>query len=277
MTVIYNIEAIKMASLGNDVVMLDPSVIYFTFSRIRPVFSCGRTIDSTYEQFISGELSPTDLPLLCVFTDGEGRYYSQNNRRLFLYKKLQSEGKLSVVPVRLRPLPSTKRMGHKYSPSKCSLTAKLMGRAGGAPPSGSSAPPAVDAEPTSTKSKSRSSSSSSLHEHPRAAAAPPDSSVSKAEVTTSSSKPQMEKSATHNTRMKKQQKKKGYKNTVREDSDEDNVNSNLADVLASLNKKHWLQGSEEEEEEEKEEKLTFLTKKSSRQNKKKNKGRSEEQ
>lgn len=114
------------AAGGGDVVQLDPSLIYFTFSRIRPLFSCGRTLHSTLEQIMNGTLTPQDLPLLCVFTDGAGRYYSQNNRRLYIYKQLQEEGKLRTVPVRLRPLPQTKRMSHKYSPSKCSLTAKVM-------------------------------------------------------------------------------------------------------------------------------------------------------
>eukprot|EP00796_Vickermania_ingenoplastis_P005727 gene5727-4088_t len=113
---------------GGGVTHVDPSHIYFTFSRIRPVFSCGRTIDSTLQQFMHGELCPTDLPLLCVFTDAAGRYYSQNNRRLYIFKQLKEKGFLTTVPVRLRPLPGTRRMAHKYSPSKCSLTARLMGR-----------------------------------------------------------------------------------------------------------------------------------------------------
>ncbi|KAH9601116.1 hypothetical protein LSM04_001657 [Trypanosoma melophagium] len=112
------------------IVELDPKIVYFTFSRIRGVFSCGRTIASTRDQFIRRELAPHDLPLLAVFTDGAGNYYSQNNRRLFLYKDLCSRGVLQTVPVRLRTLPDTRRMREKYTPEKCSLHATLK-REGG--------------------------------------------------------------------------------------------------------------------------------------------------
>lgn len=112
--------------------LIDPSLIYFTFSRIRPVFSCGRTIESTRQQFLKGELRVTDLPLLSVFTDGKGHFFSQNNRRLYLYKTLREGGLLETIPVRIRPLPSTKRMSEKYTPEKCALQAKLMGIGSGA-------------------------------------------------------------------------------------------------------------------------------------------------
>lgn len=118
-------------SSGEQIVDVDPTTIYFTFSRIRPCFSCGRTIESTTEQMTKCELKPTDLPLLAVFTDGK-HLYSQNNRRLYMYKQLKARGILQTVPVRLRPLPSTRRMATKYTPDKCALEATLMGEAAAA-------------------------------------------------------------------------------------------------------------------------------------------------
>ncbi|KAG5506455.1 hypothetical protein JKF63_05958 [Porcisia hertigi] len=110
-----------------QVVEVDPLLVYFTFSRIRPRFSCGRTIESTLQQFRDGELQPRDLPLLSVLTDGAHQhYYSQNNRRLYMYKQLRREGFLDTLPVRLRPLPQTKRMHAKYTPETCTLNATLM-------------------------------------------------------------------------------------------------------------------------------------------------------
>ncbi|TPP45490.1 hypothetical protein CGC20_31635 [Leishmania donovani] len=113
------------SSAAQQVVDMDPLLVYFTFSRIRPRFSCGRTIESTLKQFRDGELHPRDLPLLSVLTDG-AHYYSQNNRRLYVYKQLKREGLLDMLPVRLRPLPQTKRMRSKYSPQTCALNATLM-------------------------------------------------------------------------------------------------------------------------------------------------------
>ncbi|KAL7704092.1 hypothetical protein N2W54_007953 [Lotmaria passim] len=115
----------KPNTSGEQIVEVDPLGIYFTFSRIRPRFSCGRTIESTLQQFRDGELQPRDLPLLAVLTNGT-HYFSQNNRRLYTYKQLKREGLLDVVPVRLRPFPQTKRMENKYTPETCSLTATLM-------------------------------------------------------------------------------------------------------------------------------------------------------
>ncbi|CCW66419.1 unnamed protein product [Phytomonas sp. Hart1] len=112
-------------SKAESILELDPSIIYFTFSRIRPTFSCGRSIQSTLKLFQLKKMHPKDLPLISVFTDGT-HYYSQNNRRLFMYKKLKEMAILNEIPVRVRALPSTKRMSNKYSPTKCSLTATLM-------------------------------------------------------------------------------------------------------------------------------------------------------
>ncbi|KAG5502643.1 hypothetical protein JIQ42_05712 [Leishmania sp. Namibia] len=106
-------------------VEIDPLVVYFTFSRIRSRFSCGRTIERTLQQFRDGKLHPRDLPLLSVLTDG-AHYYSQNNRRLYAYKQLKREGLIDTIPVRLRPLPQTKRMRGKYSQETCALNATLM-------------------------------------------------------------------------------------------------------------------------------------------------------
>lgn len=109
-----------------DVVYLSPAQIYFTFSRICPTFSCGRTIEGTCQQFRDGLLTPADLPIICVFKDSTGHFFSQNNRRLYLYKHLHEEGLLGDIPVRLRPLPNTKRMNTKYSTETCALRAKLI-------------------------------------------------------------------------------------------------------------------------------------------------------
>ncbi|RNF26689.1 uncharacterized protein Tco025E_01087 [Trypanosoma conorhini] len=124
------------AKVKDDVIAeVDPATVYFTFSRIRPTFSCGRTIASTLDQFLRHELTPHDLPLLCVLADREGRRYSLNNRRLYLYKELRERGALTTVPVRLRQLPDTRRMREKYTPAKCALRATLKreGAAASAP------------------------------------------------------------------------------------------------------------------------------------------------
>ena len=68
--------------------VLDPSIVYFTHSRIKDTFSgCGKTIAETESEILSGKLKVSDIPMITILFDGT-RYCSQNNRRLFLFKKL---------------------------------------------------------------------------------------------------------------------------------------------------------------------------------------------
>ncbi|KAI9351209.1 hypothetical protein BDR26DRAFT_850663 [Obelidium mucronatum] len=101
---------------------IDPEIIYFTHSKIRKNFSgCGRLLTDTLEQIRSGALSVSDLPLIRVIFDGT-KYYSMNNRRLWVMKELKKSGHLSTVVVELRPAVSNseKRLGQ----NTLSLTAR---------------------------------------------------------------------------------------------------------------------------------------------------------
>ncbi|KAI8621242.1 hypothetical protein BC830DRAFT_1095382 [Chytriomyces sp. MP71] len=96
-------------------VSLDPEVIYFTHSKIRKNFSgCGRLLTDTLTQIQSGAISAADLPLIRVIFDGN-RYYSMNNRRLWVLKELRRSGHIHEVVVELRPAVSgsEKRLGQQ--------------------------------------------------------------------------------------------------------------------------------------------------------------------
>ena len=108
-----------------SIVEVDPSNVYFTFSRIRPLFSCGRHIETTLEALRSGEMSIESLPPITLLSDGKN-LFSLNNRRLYVFKTLRNEGKISTIRARLKMMPKTKRMDAKYTPAKCSLTATIM-------------------------------------------------------------------------------------------------------------------------------------------------------
>lgn len=104
---------------------IDPQGVFFTFSRVRPKFSCGRKVVETLDDIRCGRVLIEKLPRITLLFDGQN-YFSLNNRRLFVYKQLREEGFLRSVPVRIKGVPSTKRMQLKYTPEKCSLTARLM-------------------------------------------------------------------------------------------------------------------------------------------------------
>lgn len=126
-------KPIKSKKLGKAPVSdgldpIDPAVVYFTHSKIRPAFSgCGRRIQDTVDEILTGIKTVSELPFITVLTSGDGHYYSLNNRRLYVLKHLRSIGFLeptNTVRVRLKtPLP---REVKKYSPENCSLTATIM-------------------------------------------------------------------------------------------------------------------------------------------------------
>lgn len=106
---------------------VDPKDVYFTFSRLRPKFSCGRRIEDTLNAIRNKHLRAEDLPPISVLLDpSTGDMFSLNNRRLYVFKTLQAEGLLETVPVRTKPVPQTKRMKGKYTAEKCVKTARLM-------------------------------------------------------------------------------------------------------------------------------------------------------
>jgi hypothetical protein len=118
-------------------VPIDPGQVRFTHSRIRPQFSgCGRMIMDTYAMVVEGKTKVDDIPNITVISscaDGYSPpYFSLNNRRLYLFKKLREDGHLSgrsppnTVLARIKPAADSKREREKYTIEKCSETAKFM-------------------------------------------------------------------------------------------------------------------------------------------------------
>jgi hypothetical protein len=100
-------------------VELNPLTIYFTHSKIRNVFSTGKPLEETLAEIERGDITVDDIPriqvmstmaafIMCVccahvrqvMFDGE-RYFSMNNRRLWVFKELAKRNKLSTVVVSL--------------------------------------------------------------------------------------------------------------------------------------------------------------------------------
>lgn len=101
---------------------LDPESIYFTHSKIRKKFSgCGRLLEQTLADIQGGVTDVLAIPKIRVIFDGD-RYYSMNNRRLWVFKELKKSGHLAKIAVELRNAVSNseKRLGK----NTLSLTAK---------------------------------------------------------------------------------------------------------------------------------------------------------
>lgn len=111
---------------GKGTIEIDPDLIYFTHSRIRPFFTgCNKRIEQTFEEIRQGVTSIEDIPLITVLYN-EGCYFSLNNRRLFLWKWLKREGLLPTNTITAFLKNALEREKLKYTPSRCSLVAKLM-------------------------------------------------------------------------------------------------------------------------------------------------------
>jgi hypothetical protein len=128
-----NMGKAKKASGGNTKkdpgdLRLDPAVIRFTHSKIRPFFSgCGRKIEDTLNDILEGRLTIEQLPLILVLPIN-GEYFSLNNRRLYVMKELRDRGLLNYcgneVSVRIKTALPKEQL--RYTPQRCSLVAKIM-------------------------------------------------------------------------------------------------------------------------------------------------------
>lgn len=103
---------------------INPSIIRFQHSKIKPVFSDGKSIESSYNEVKSNIEILENIPKILVKYDNEGNYYSFNNRRLFLYKRLYDDGLIKSIQVRLEKLKDNEIK--RYTKENCSLNAKYM-------------------------------------------------------------------------------------------------------------------------------------------------------
>mmetsp|Transcript_6810 Transcript_6810/g.10013 ORF Transcript_6810/g.10013 Transcript_6810/m.10013 type:complete len:252 (+) Transcript_6810:49-804(+) len=124
---------------------VDPKLIRFQHSRIRPYFSgCGRSVSDTMEQIRNGDVSPNDLPTIQVIVGQQQQnnnnddmpwYFSLNNRRLWIFKKCREEGLLqhphvNRIKVRIK-VPKSQTELQRYTVENCALEAKFIREKGG--------------------------------------------------------------------------------------------------------------------------------------------------
>jgi hypothetical protein len=104
-------------------VEVDPRTVYFTHSKIRNTFTgCGKRLEETLDELLDKRITVYELPVIRVLTDGE-KMYSQNNRRLWVFKQLAARGVLDTVPAVLEPL-APKELA-RFRKNTYSLTAKV--------------------------------------------------------------------------------------------------------------------------------------------------------
>ena len=95
---------------------LKPSDIYFSQDGINNVFGnyCrhrGWHIGSTLDLLCEGRLTVNDIPTIGVMKRG-GRWYTGDNRRLWIFRELERLGKCKEIPVKLTYVPAHKFTTH---------------------------------------------------------------------------------------------------------------------------------------------------------------------
>ena len=68
--------------------ILSPSEIRYSQNSIRGTFSCGKDLDETVEHLLKGEITVDDIPKIGV-AEKDGKYYSMDNRRLWVFKEYE--------------------------------------------------------------------------------------------------------------------------------------------------------------------------------------------
>jgi len=102
---------------------MDPLNIYFTHSKISPYFSgCSKSIIDTYYEVIKDPSTLLKIPVIKLYYDGSN-YYSENNRRLYLFKLLRKNNLIREIPYRLEILKGKKL--EKFKKNKYSLIAQI--------------------------------------------------------------------------------------------------------------------------------------------------------
>jgi hypothetical protein len=109
-------------------IQLDPDIIYFTHAKIRGCFSTGKPISETFNEIKYGLTKITDIPIITVYCV-DNKYYSLNNRRLYLFKMCKQNGLLpdNIINVIIREIPS-KKILKRFITNNSSLIAKISFR-----------------------------------------------------------------------------------------------------------------------------------------------------
>lgn len=99
-----NNNSSSSSSSPSTTVDLDPLIIHFTHSKIRRQFSgCNKLLDDTLRELMDGTTSIAQIPRIRVLYDAPTqRYFSMNNRRLWVFKELRRAGRLQTVAVEMR-------------------------------------------------------------------------------------------------------------------------------------------------------------------------------
>lgn len=84
---------------SSSTLSLVPTCIRFTHDSISPRFSCGRLVEDTFQELLTGRTLPRAIPRLTVVWHKEAWFAYCGNRRLFVFQRLEQLGALASIEV----------------------------------------------------------------------------------------------------------------------------------------------------------------------------------
>eukprot|EP00929_Paragymnodinium_shiwhaense_P105887 TRINITY_DN7094_c0_g1_i1.p1 TRINITY_DN7094_c0_g1~~TRINITY_DN7094_c0_g1_i1.p1 ORF type:complete len:471 (-),score=68.24 TRINITY_DN7094_c0_g1_i1:650-2062(-) len=78
-----------------------PLEVRFSQQTISPTFRDGKSLEETQSAIANGTMQKRDIPPIRVFKTRGGNLYSHDNRRLAMYKNLESNGKVGKIKIEL--------------------------------------------------------------------------------------------------------------------------------------------------------------------------------
>ncbi|CAI9741457.1 Hypothetical predicted protein [Octopus vulgaris] len=104
---------------------LRPSEIRYTQCSIQPKFSGGASLQKTVNDIVAGRIKIEDFPPITV-APHEGNYHSLDNRRLWVFKRLEDRGRCSKIKVKVSSV-NLKRH-RKFTTTNGGTSIKIKGR-----------------------------------------------------------------------------------------------------------------------------------------------------
>lgn len=86
--------------MDSNYTRMAPSKIFFTQNSIAAEFQNGYSVNETLREIELGEMFVEDFPAMRV-VKMNNKYYSLDNRRLYVFRVLEKRGKLKSVDVRI--------------------------------------------------------------------------------------------------------------------------------------------------------------------------------
>lgn len=95
---VYSVDKLRFWLHGVMTLHLTPSEIFYTQDSIDSQFRTGQNIGDCLDKLVKGDLTVSSFPTISVCLEN-GKWWTQDNRRLWVFKQLERLGMSVNIPV----------------------------------------------------------------------------------------------------------------------------------------------------------------------------------